>query len=161
MFAFPVSVASDLVRNNLQSQFSLCLNLSRSAISASMRLGELNTHAGSKLMEESTTAMAKAMQLRTLTDVQSFITEQSQVTANRIQGYGQNLLNIMIENALDLGRSHNAPSIPRLTQAANTDQNAAQKDAVSTGQYETDPHPSALVEQLVASVVNNDADKLH
>jgi hypothetical protein len=161
MFVFPVSVASDLVRNNLQSQFSLCLNFSRSAINASMRLGELNAHAGSKLMEESTTAVTKAMQLRTLTDVQSFIAEQSQVTANRIQGYAQNLMNIMTENSLDLGRSPNAPATLRLTLAASTDQNPAQKDAASTGQHETDPHPPALVEKLVASVVNNDADKLH
>lgn len=160
MFVFPVGAASDLGRNNIQSQIALFLNLSKSFANASAQLGELNVQATRKLMEESTSALTKGMQLRTLADTQAFIAEQSQVTIDRIRGYALNVQNIMTENSLDPRRSLGAPVAQRSMQPDNTQAHPGQKEDASHGQHETDPQPSALVEKLVASVVS-DTNKLH
>ena len=160
MFVFPVGAASDLVRNNIQSLLSLFLNLSKSVSKASAQLGELNVQATRKLMEESTSALTKGMQLRTLADTQAFIAEQSQVTIDRIRGYALNVQNIVTENSPDPRRSLDAPVAQLSMQLGNPQPHLAQKENASHGQHEADPHPSALVEKLVASVVK-DTDKLH
>lgn len=161
MFAFPVGPASDLVRNNIQSQFSLFMNVSKNFVNATMQLGELNAQAGRKLMEESATAITKGMQVRTLADVQSFMAEQSQVTVDRIRGYALNVQNIAAQNWVGPGKP---PVVVPVTQTSvqveTTIDDSAQKRSASQGHHEADPHPSPLVEKLVASVVN-DTDKLH
>jgi hypothetical protein len=160
MFAFPVGAASNLVRNNIQSQVSIFLNLYKSFANTSMQLGELNVQATRKLMEESTSALSKCMQLRTLADTQSFFTEQSQVTIDRICGYALNVQNIVTENALDLGMPHGASAAQRSVRPGDTHKRPAQKDAASHGQHEIDQPPSALAGKLGASVVS-DSNKLH
>jgi hypothetical protein len=160
MFSFPASTASNLVRNNIGSQVSFLLNLSKSFVNASMQLGELNVQAGCKLMEESSTALTKGMQLRTLADTQSFLVEQSQVTVERISGYTQNVQNIVTTNMFNIGKSGGFPAASQPTQTEHENESASRQEAVPHGQHETDPHPSALVEKLVASAVN-DIDKLH
>jgi hypothetical protein len=161
MFSFPVNTASNLIRDNIASQVSFLLNQSKSFVNASMQLGELNVQAGCKLMEESTTALAKGMQLRTLADTQSFLAEQSQVTVDRISGYAQNVQNIVTMNMFNnTGKSGGFPAASQPTRTEHENERASPQEAVPHGQHETDPHPSALVEKLVASAVN-DIDKLH
>ena len=161
MFAFLAGTASDLFRNNIQSQSSLFLNVSQNVMNASTQLAELNAQAGRKLMEESVTAMSKSMQIRTPTDVQAFILEQTQVTLDRISGYALNVQRIATQNWAGAGKPIAAPLVPQLAlqpQAAAEDD--AEKPAATHGQHEANPQPSALVEKLVSSVVNNQ-DKLH
>jgi hypothetical protein len=161
MFSFPVNTASNLIRDNIGSQVSFLLNLSKSFVNASMQLGELNVQAGSKLMEESTTAMTKGMQLRTLVDTQLFLAEQSQVTVERISGYTQNVQNIVTMNMFSIGnKSGGFPAASQPTRTEHANESASRQETAPHGQHETDPHPSALVEKLVASAVN-DIDKLH
>lgn len=160
MFAFPVGTALDVVRNNMQSQYSIFLNISKNLVNASMQLGELNAQAARKLMEESATAISKGMQVRTPADVQSFIAEQSQVTIDRVRGYALNVQNIASQNWVGPGAPLAAPVPQPAEQAQNTDYESARKAAVLSGQHESDPHPSSLVEKLVASAVS-DIDKLH
>ncbi len=160
MLVFPFKTAPDLVGNNFETQYSFFLNLSKNLMNATMQLNELNLQAARKLMEESATALHKGVQLRTPADAQSFIAEQSQVTADRIRGYAQNLQNIATENWIAYGKPPGAGATKQFVQPANTNDGFARKDAASHGQHETDPHPSPLVEALVASVVS-DVDKLH
>lgn len=163
MFVFPVNAASELVRNNIEVQSSLLLNVSKSFVNASMQLGELNVQASRKLVEESTAAMMKSMQLKSLADAQSFIAEQSQMTLDRIRGYQQNVQNIAAATWRDAGKVGGEPVTAQSVNTGNAGgaaDTAAPKDAASHGQHETDHRPSPLVEKLVASVVSG-TDKPH
>jgi hypothetical protein len=160
MFVFPASTASDMVRNNVETQFSLFLNISRSLFNASEQLGRLNVQAGRKLMEESTDAVKKGVHLRTLADTQSFIAEQSQATVDRVRGYALNVQNIAVGNWIGLDQPPGVPVAEQSAQSENADDAAALKDAASDERHETDQRPSPLVEKLIASVAN-DVDKLH
>lgn len=160
MFVFPASTTSNLVQNNIGSPVSFLMNLSKSFISASMQLTELNVQAGRKLMEESTTALAKGMQLRTLADTQSFLAEQSKVTLERISGYTQNVQSIVTENVFSIDKTGALQTALKPAQSDRENEGGARREAASHGQHEADPHPSALVEKLVASAVN-EIDKLH
>lgn len=160
MFVFPGNTITDLVRNNMQSQFSLLLNLSKTMVNTSVQLGELNVHAGRKLMEESAAALQKALQLKTPADTQSFIAEQSQVTIDRIRGYALNVQNIASQNWTGVTKPGRENPAAYASEPDKANGDAAQEDAASLGQHDVDVHPSALVEKLVASAVK-DVDKLH
>ncbi len=160
MFVFPVNTIKDLVRNNMQSQLSLFLNISKSMVNASVQLGELNVHAGRKLMEESAAAMQKVLQLRTPADTQSFIADQSQVTIDRIRGYALNMQNIASQNWIDMTRSGSGNPAAYGSKPEKADHGVTHEDAAPQGQHGVDVHPSPLVEKLVASVVK-DVDQLH
>ena len=160
MFEFPVGKTLDLARNNVESQFSRVLNVYRNFVNASMQLGELNVQASRKLMEESATAISKGMQVRTPADVQSFIAEQSKITLERISGYALNVQAIAAQNWDIPGKPGAALTAPSSGQPASVANAPAQNEAAPTGQHETNPHPSPLVEKLVAAAVN-DIDKLH
>lgn len=172
MFTFPVGAVSDVVRHNIESQFSFLLNISKSVINTSMQLGELNVQASRKLMEESTTALKKGMEIRTLADAQMFIAEQSQLTVERVRGYGANVQNIAAENWSALGKiggiaksivepiaTPTAPT-PHAETGATLETAGVHAGVTPHGAHETEPHASPLVEKLVASV-SVDPDKLH
>lgn len=160
MFPFLAGTAPDLVRNNFQSQTSLLMNVSQNVVNASMQLGELNAQAARKLMEESTTAITKGLQIRTPADVQSFIAEQTQVTLDRISGYALNVQRIATQNWFGAGKPAAVP-VPQLSiQPHTANDDATEKEAASHGQHDANPQPSQLVEKLVSSVVNSQ-DKLH
>jgi hypothetical protein len=160
MFVFPAIVVTDLIRNNIENQFSMLLNISKNFVNASNQLSRLNVQAGRKLMEESTAAYKKSMQLNTLAEAQSFFTEQSQVTIERLHGYAQNVHSIAAGNWVDPDMTSGAAVTEQAAPPDAPDNNSTRQDAAAHGQHETDPRPSALVGKLVASVAG-DTDKLH
>lgn len=161
MYSFPASATSDLIRNNIETQFSFFSTVSATMLNATLQLGALNAQASRKLMEESTATLVKGMQLRTLADAQTFIAEQSRTTIEKMRGYQQNVQNIAAETRIDLdpGRVAAAPATEQSAQPDNAHDAAAGKDAAAPGQHEGSHHPSALVEKLIDAVVG-DPDKL-
>lgn len=153
MLSFPMDAGADLVRKNLQTQLSLLTKMSAGLLNTSMQLGELNRQAGQRLIEESAVDMQKALQLRTLADLQSFVGEQTQMTMERMRGYWQNVQQITAEN---LALPAVAPDDHALAQPehAQQEQSAAQDTAAASHKHphEVDVQPSALVEKLVAAV---------
>jgi cell pole-organizing protein PopZ len=129
-------------------------------LDTSMQIGNLNVTASRKLLEESTAAATKAMTVKTPWDMQTFLLEQSQLAYARMDGYRRNVQEIAASGQSGLG----APTETQATQQQTTQPEPASDEdrmagphAASNHQHEVDPHPSALVEKLIASAVS-DAD---
>lgn len=162
MLNFPMGAGADLVRKNLETQLSLMTSMSGRLFNTSLQLGELNRQAGRRLIEESADDMQKALQLRTLADVQSFVGEQTQMTVERMRGYWQNVQQITAQN-LTVGLP-GAPDDGELVQpehGVQAGQDVQEQDEEDTQQassapgkhpHEVDVQPSPLVEKLVAAV---------
>lgn len=164
MLNFPIGAGADLVRKNLETQLSLMTSMSGRLFNTSVQLGELNRQAGRRLIEESADDMQKALQLRTLADVQSFVGEQTQMTVERMRGYWQNVQQITAQN-LSVDLPGGAPDDAELVQPEHgvqagqdvqeqPDDEDAQQAASAPGKHphEVDVQPSPLVEKLVAAV---------
>jgi hypothetical protein len=160
MFLFPVNTVSELVRNNIEAQLTLVLNMSRNCLGASTQLGKLNVQAGRKLMEESSAALKNGLELRTLADTQTFFAQQSQATVDRLRGYALNVQNITTGTWIDPDKPDVTIPAEQPAQAGNQEDHSVRHDAAATGQHETGHRPSPLVEKLVASVASS-TDKLH
>ncbi|HEV2609828.1 MAG TPA: phasin family protein [Noviherbaspirillum sp.] len=159
MFTFPVTAASDFVRNNLEVQFSLANKMIGSMMDTSMQLGRLNIQASRKLMEESATATEKAIGLRSFADTQAFLLEQSQLAFQRFSGYSQNAQKIATGS---IGNLNTAVAVTNSQQeTAAVEAPVQEKHGASHGQqHEVDPQPSALVEKLISNVAG-DTGNLH
>lgn len=164
MFINPFSAGTALVRKGAQTQLSLLMSLSGNLLHATMQLTELNQQATRRLLEESAADMQRAMQLHTLSDVQSFVGEQSKMSVERVQGYWQNLQNIAAENVIGTQQvlASSATSVvqgvaPKQGREQKADNDEGQDEDASSSQQHKHPHevdvqPSPLVEKLVASV---------
>lgn len=160
MFAFPMSTAADLFRQSIATQVSFLTNVTRNVAEASMQIGELNARAARSLMEESAAALTKGMQIRSATDAQSFLTEQSALTLDRVRGYGENMQRIATRQWTAQQDGTGAQS--QSGESGNAHDHAAPRMGSSHGHgpHETDHRPSPLVEKLVASVAP-DTDRPH
>jgi hypothetical protein len=160
MFAFPKTAASDLLRTSMESQASTMSKMTSSIFDTSLQYFNLNTQALYKLMEESTSAAAKSMQLRTLPDLQAFIAEQSQLSFQRISGYSLNAQKIATDSLSGFSVPV-ASTATQSTRSAHSESEATEKSAASHhGAHEVDVQPSTLVEKMISSVVP-DQGNLH
>ena len=153
MFNFPFSTNAAANRTNLGSQAPFTAFTNR-MLHASLQLQELNRQALRRLVEESALDMQKALRIRSLSDVQLLIGEQSKSSVEKLTGYWQNVGNIALETwgsprrvlgAVETTDAAAEPAVPVAEAFVET-------PAVITKPHETDVHPSLLVEKLVASV---------
>lgn len=153
MFNFPFSTDAAANRPNIGSQAPFTAFTSR-MLHASLQLQELNRQALRRLVEESALDMQKALRIRSLSDAQLLIGEQSKSTVEKITGYWQNVGNIALETwgsprrvlgAVETTGAAAEPAVPVAEAFVET-------PAVITRPHEADVHPSPLVEKLVASV---------
>jgi cell pole-organizing protein PopZ len=149
MTASPFAVPMNLV--GLQTSF--LKKMYQSALDVSMQFGNLNVTANRKLLEESTAAAAKAMSLKTPWEMQAFLVEQSQLACERGWGYCKNVQDIAAGVRSDLMTS--ASQQTAQPAAAQADEQTANEHAAPPHAHEVDPHPSALVEKMISSVVSD------
>lgn len=161
MFAFPTIPSSDFLRTNIATQTSTASKLAERLFDTSLQYFTLNTQALYKLMEESTSAAVKSMQLKTVPDIQAFIAEQSQLSIERISGYSLNAQKIITDGWSGIASTSATSPAAQHVQPAATQQDATdQAAAPQTGAHEVDVQPSALVEKMIAKVAP-DPDNLH
>lgn len=153
MFKFPFNTDGAANRNNFGSQAPFMAITSR-LLHASLQLQELNRQALRRLVEESAVDMQKALRVRSLTDAQVLLGEQSKSSVEKITGYWQNVGNIALETwgsprrvfgAVETTDAAAEPAVP-VAEAF------VESPAVITKPHEAEVHASPLVEKLVASV---------
>lgn len=153
MFSFPFNTNAATNPNNFGAQAPYMAFANR-LVHASLQLQELNRQALRRLVEESAVDMQKALRIRSLSDAQILLGEQSKSSIEKITGYWQNVGNIALETwgsprrvlgAVETTRAAADPSVPVSEPFVET-------PAVITKPHENEVHPSPLVEKLVASV---------
>jgi cell pole-organizing protein PopZ len=150
-----ISVAAPL--NPLLLPASFVTKIYKGWIDASIQIGNLNVTASRKLLEESSATATKAMTAKTPWDMQAFLLEQSRLAGERLDGYRRNIQEIATGGQSAVGAVVETQPAPQTAQHAPApdEDRIADPHAASPHQHEVNPHPPALEEKMISSVVSD------
>jgi phasin family protein len=132
MFNFSKTVSSPALKSQLESQFSLYSDVSKSIFTSIQKLNELNIQVAQTVMQETMTSAKEILGATDRHEVLAITAGQAQPAAEKIRAYHQHVQNIVAETQATLAKTVGA-HMPDTTRAAEeVVREVAQKAAEET-----------------------------